>query len=65
MLWETHRVAAATGGSDAKEGEAAVATASGMTAILALCLTHLKAGDHLLCSRDVFGATVGLFQNTL
>lgn len=48
-----------------QEGEAAVATASGMTAILALCLTHLKAGDHLLCSRDVFGATVGLFQNTL
>ena len=36
-----------------------------MSAILALCLTHLKAGDHVLCSRDVFGATVGLFQNTL
>ncbi len=46
-------------------GEAAVATASGMSAILALCLTQLKAGDHVLCSRDVFGATVGLFQNTL
>ena len=46
-------------------GESAVATASGMSAILALCLTHLKAGDHVLCSRDVFGATVGLFQNTL
>ena len=26
--------------------------------VLALCLTHLKAGDHVLCSRDVFGATV-------
>ena len=36
-----------------------------MSAILALCLTHLKAGDHVLCSRDVFGATVGKFQNTL
>ena len=36
-----------------------------MSAILALCLSHLKAGDHVLCSRDVFGATVGLFQNTL
>ena len=46
-------------------GESAVATASGMSAILALCLTHLKAGDHVLCSRDVFGATVALFQNTL
>ena len=48
-----------------EQGDAAVATASGMSAILALCLTHLKAGDHVLCSRDVFGATVGLFQNTL
>lgn len=48
-----------------EQGESAVATASGMSAILALCLTHLKAGDHVLCSRDVFGATVGLFQNTL
>ena len=35
-----------------------------MSAILALCLTHLKAGDHVLWSRAVFGATVGLFQNT-
>ena len=48
-----------------EEGEAAVATASGMSAILALCMAHLKAGDHVLCSRDVFGATVGLFENTL
>ena len=46
-------------------GEQAVATASGMSAILALCLTHLRAGDHVLCSQDVFGATVGLFDNTL
>ena len=48
-----------------EEGEAAVATASGMSAILALCMAHLKAGDHVLCTRDVFGATVGLFENTL
>lgn len=48
-----------------EQGEHAVATASGMAAIMALCLTHLKAGDHVLCSRDVFGATVGLFENTL
>ena len=48
-----------------EQGQAAVATASGISAVLALCLTHLKAGDHVLCSRDVFGATVGLFQNTL
>ena len=38
--------------------------ASGMSAILALCMAHLKTGDHVLCSRDVFGATVGLFENT-
>ena len=48
-----------------EEGECAVATASGMSAILALCMTHLRAGDHVLCSRDVFGATVSLFVNTL
>ena len=42
-----------------------MATASGMSAILALCMTHLRAGDHVLCSRDVFGATVSLFDNTL
>ena len=48
-----------------EQGEAAVATASGMSAIFALCMAHFKAGDHVLCSRDVFGATVGLFENTL
>lgn len=48
-----------------EQGESAVATASGMSAILALCMAHLKTGDHVLCSRDVFGATVGLFENTL
>ena len=48
-----------------EEGGCAVATASGMSAILALCMTHLREGDHVLCSRDVFGATVSLFDNTL
>ena len=48
-----------------EEGECAVATASGMSAILALCMTHLRAGDHVLCSRDVFGARVSLFGNRL
>lgn len=48
-----------------EQGERAVATASGMSAILAVCMAHLKAGDHVLCSRDVFGATIGLFENTL
>ena len=48
-----------------EHGECAVATASGMSAILAVCMAHLKAGDHVLCSHDVFGATIGLFENTL
>jgi len=48
-----------------EQGEVAAATASGMSAILALCMTHLRSGDHVLCSQDVFGATVGLFDNVL
>lgn len=47
----------------AMEGaEACVATASGMAAIYATCLAHLKAGDHLICSSSVFGSTVKLFE---
>jgi O-succinylhomoserine sulfhydrylase len=42
-------------------GEAAVATASGMAAILSTCMALLKAGDHVICSRDVFGTTTNLF----
>ncbi|GLR13138.1 O-succinylhomoserine sulfhydrylase [Chitinimonas prasina] len=45
--------------------EAAVATASGMSAILALCMGHLKAGDHILASSGMFGATIQLFSNWL
>ncbi|GAB3265268.1 O-succinylhomoserine sulfhydrylase [Chitinimonas naiadis] len=45
--------------------EAAVATASGMSAILALCMGHLKAGDHILASAGMFGATIQLFNNWL
>jgi len=45
-----------------ESAEAAVATASGMAAILSICLTWLKTGDHVICSRDVFGSTVGLFE---
>ena len=45
-------------------GKYAVATASGISAILALCVTHLREGDHVLCPRYIFG-TVSLFENTL
>ena len=37
--------------------EMGVATASGMSAILSICMAFLKAGDHIVCSRDVFGST--------
>jgi O-succinylhomoserine sulfhydrylase len=46
-------------------GESCVATASGMAAILALCLALLRAGDHLVCSRSVFGTTTVLFNKYL
>ena len=42
-----------------------MATASGMSAILAMCLALLKAGDHLVCSRSVFGTTTVLFNKYL
>jgi O-succinylhomoserine sulfhydrylase len=46
----------------AMEGaEAAVATATGMSAILLLVMGLLKAGDHVICSRSVFGSTISLF----
>jgi O-succinylhomoserine sulfhydrylase len=45
--------------------ERAVATASGMSAILATAMSLLKAGDHVVCSSSVFGATVQLFSNIL
>lgn len=46
-------------------GEACVATASGMSAILAMCMAVLKAGDHIVASRTLFGATINLFNNIL
>ncbi|QNM98119.1 O-succinylhomoserine sulfhydrylase [Chitinimonas koreensis] len=46
-------------------GETAVATASGMSAILALCMGHLKAGDHIVASAGLFGATIQLFSTWL
>ncbi len=43
--------------------EACMATASGMSAILATVMSLLKAGDHIVCSSAVFGATVQLLGN--
>jgi len=46
-------------------GECCVATASGMSAILSLCLGLLKAGDRVVSSRGIFGATTILFNKYL
>jgi len=40
--------------------EACIATSSGMSAILLLAMGLLKAGDHVICSRSVFGSTLVL-----
>jgi O-succinylhomoserine sulfhydrylase len=45
--------------------ETCVATASGMSAILACVMGLLSAGDHVIASRSLFGATVNLFNNIL
>ncbi|WGV12085.1 O-succinylhomoserine sulfhydrylase [Psychrobacter maritimus] len=46
-----------------ENGERAVATASGMGAILTMCLAYLKSGDHLLAANQLFGSSIGLFNN--
>ena len=46
-------------------GERCVATSSGMAAILSTCLALLKAGDHIVSSRSVFGTTNVLFDRYL
>jgi O-succinylhomoserine sulfhydrylase len=45
--------------------EAAVATSSGMAAILSTCMALLKSGDHVVCSLSVFGTTTVLFNKFL
>ncbi|MBK9347121.1 MAG: O-succinylhomoserine sulfhydrylase [Burkholderiales bacterium] len=42
--------------------EAAIATSSGMSAILLLGMGLLKQGDHIVCSQSVFGSTIRLFS---
>ena len=50
----------------AMEGaEQCIATASGMSAILACCMGLLKSGDHIIASHSIFGATVNLFGGIL
>jgi O-succinylhomoserine sulfhydrylase len=46
-------------------GESAVATSSGMSAILSTFMALLSAGDHIVSSRSVFGTTRVLFDKYL
>ncbi len=46
-----------------EKGERCLAFSSGMAAIMAVGMGLLKAGDHVVCSRSVFGNTVLVFQN--
>ena len=46
-------------------GESCVATASGMSAILATCMGLLEQGDHIVSSRSIFGSTTMLFNKYL
>jgi O-succinylhomoserine sulfhydrylase len=57
-MFET-RLAALEGAEDA------LGTASGMSAILTVCLATLRSGDHVVCGSNVFGATVQLFSSVL
>lgn len=53
------RLAALEGAEDA------IAAASGMAAILLLAMALLKSGDHVICSRAMFGSTIGLLDTHL
>ena len=46
-------------------GQACVATSSGMAAITSLCMALLRAGDHIVSSRSIFGTTTTLFDKYL
>ncbi len=48
-----------------EEAESAIATSSGMAAILSTCMALLQVGDHVLCSRSVFGTTTMLLSKYL
>ena len=50
----------------AMEGtESAISTASGMSAILMMCMGLLQSGDHVVCSQSMFGSTIKLIGSDL
>ncbi|EJF09459.1 PLP-dependent transferase [Pontibacter sp. BAB1700] len=48
-----------------EEGEGAVATSSGMSAILTAVLTYCQSGDHLLCAEEIYGGSAALLSQEL
>lgn len=44
-------------------GDSCVATASGMSAILSVCIGLLKSGDHIVSASSIFGSTTKLFDD--
>ncbi|QHE50850.1 O-acetylhomoserine aminocarboxypropyltransferase/cysteine synthase family protein [Pontibacillus sp. HMF3514] len=48
-----------------EDGAAAVATSSGMSAILLAILNVAEAGDEIITSNDLYGGTYNLFRHTL
>ncbi|WP_321900873.1 O-succinylhomoserine sulfhydrylase [Paraburkholderia tropica] len=43
-------------------GEACMATASGMAAIMSVVMSALQQGDHIVSSQSIFGSTLGMFS---
>ena len=43
--------------------EATISTSSGMAAVLMMVMGLLKAGDHIICSRSMFGSTIKLVSD--
>jgi O-succinylhomoserine sulfhydrylase len=45
--------------------EASISSASGMSAILMMCMGLLQSGDHVVCSQSMFGSTIKLIGSDL
>jgi O-succinylhomoserine sulfhydrylase len=43
--------------------QACISTSSGMSAVLMMIMGLLKAGDHIICSRSMFGSTIKLVSD--
>ena len=48
-----------------EEGEAGIATATGMAAVFSIFAALLKSGDHIIASRALFGSAIQILSNIL